>query len=53
MLETKHEANSIWLTQLASTIKIIKEEFFAHAEKFSMRWDSLVEFLVLQTKMNL
>ena len=32
---------------------VIKNEFFNHVEKFGMRWETLIELLVLQTKMNL
>jgi hypothetical protein len=32
---------------------VLKNEFFNHLEKFGMRWENLVEFLLLQTKMNL
>ncbi len=52
-MEAKHESNSVWLQSLQTIMLVLKNEFFNHLEKFGMRWENLVEFLLLQTKMNL
>ena len=52
-LEAKHESNSLWLQSLQQMVKIVKDDFFEHAEKFGQRWETLLEFLVMQTRLNI
>jgi hypothetical protein len=51
-MEAKHEAHSLWLGSLNSMIKVVSDECFSQSSLSAQRWETLLEFLDMQTKMN-